>query len=189
MIEFTLTYRGTLRPNGDPQHKHDLRRQFHTQLKRLWEVRPKLAPGEMSRIIPDVRRPEFHIPVRDFSFLPVISEAGFNVAEVDVELLQSECAGSIITMTGDIDNRLKTLFDAFKIPFRPGELPTEAKPCEEEFPFFCVLQDDHLITRVSVQTRRRLDVDRESNEVILIVHVRGCHVSEFGLRLERQPLW
>ncbi len=39
-MEFTLYYRGPLRPNGKPKHKHHLRQYFHKQIKQLWDQPP-----------------------------------------------------------------------------------------------------------------------------------------------------
>ena len=39
----------------------------------------------------------------------------------------------------DIDNRLKTLFDALKVP-SSRELLSDAEPVDDETPFFCLLQ-------------------------------------------------
>jgi hypothetical protein len=56
IMEFRLTYEGPLlATQRDPvtgqadkraDHKHDIRRQFHVQLKRLWEITPFLKGGE-----------------------------------------------------------------------------------------------------------------------------------------------
>lgn len=185
MIEFTLTYNGELRPNGERDHKHALRRVFHVQLQHLWKNPPRPAPGTMARVIPDVADSSFHIRVGTFSFLPIISESGFNVAEIDVTMLRSESAGSIITRSGDLDNRLKTLFDAMKVPTEP-ELPDGSAPLNDELPFWCVLEDDQLITHVSVRTHRLLSPSAGSSDVQLLVNVRGRHVSELGIWVARR---
>ena len=41
-MKFRLTYEGRLLGNGRAQHKHKIRRAFHPQLKRLWEVHQNL---------------------------------------------------------------------------------------------------------------------------------------------------
>lgn len=185
MIEFTLVYRGELRPSGKPSHKHAVRQRFHRQLRHLWHHPAKMAPGSLSHIRPDLSDPGLLRPVGPFKCLPVISENGYNVAEVQVTLLHPEPAGSILTRTGDIDNRLKTLFDAMKMP-SVAELPRGKEPGPNEIPFFCVVEDDHLITTVSVDTKRLLDPAVTLGYVNLVVTVRGRHVSEFGLWVARR---
>jgi hypothetical protein len=40
VVEFTLYYRGPLKANGNPVHKHGLRQYFHKQVKELWNQPP-----------------------------------------------------------------------------------------------------------------------------------------------------
>ncbi len=61
----------------------------------------------------------------------------------------------MIQQGGDIDNRVKTLFDALRVP---DEKQIEKfVPAEGEVPFFCLLQDDVLVTGFSVKTERLLE--------------------------------
>lgn len=86
-------------------------------------------------------------------------------------MLRPEPPGSIITQAGDIDNRLKTLFDALKVPKEASALPPNDDPQEGETSFFCLLEDDNLITKVSVGTDRLLDPCQSSSEVVMLIHV------------------
>ena len=52
---------------------------------------------------------------------------------------------------GDIDGQIKTLFDALGIPENTEET-ANATPDKDEQPFFCLLQDDRLVTEVRVTT-------------------------------------
>ena len=54
--------------------------------------------------------------------------------------------------SGDIDNRLKTIFDALRMPVSKEELGGYETPEADETPFYCLLTDDKLISRVSVET-------------------------------------
>lgn len=68
---------------------------------------------------------------------------------------------------GDIDNRLKTLFDALRLPNQTNELVGYDNPAPDENPFFCLLEDDSLITHVSVElspslSRQKIFVARRS---------------------------
>ena len=51
-----------------------------------------------------------------------------------------------------------------------GELPTGDGPLQGERPFFCLLEDDALVTRVSVTTDRLLEPGHQSH-VSLILQV------------------
>jgi len=94
------------------------------------------------------------------------------VAGLKIPLLRPKPTGKIVTQSGDIDNRLKTLLDALKMP-DPGSLPRGASPNSDESPFFCLLQDDNLITSLDVTTDRLLDSSSTIHyDLLLLVHVQ-----------------
>jgi hypothetical protein len=74
-----------------------------------------------------------------------------------------------IIVGGDIDNRLKTLFDALRMP-KKGEFPKGELFSRTPNPCYCVLSDNALICRVSVTTDTFLDA-KNDDEVILIFMV------------------
>jgi hypothetical protein len=62
----------------------------------------------------------------------------------------------------DVDNRLTTIFDALRMPKGPQELGAgtqqgKVSPASNENPFFVLLEDDRLITHVSVTTDMLLE--------------------------------
>lgn len=86
--------------------------------------------------------------------LPLVGSvfAGIETAcALDVLFLRRDGPGSLIKSGGDIDNRLKVLFDALKLP-RPGEFDSTVPPAPDEDPFFCLVEDDTLITEIKVTT-------------------------------------
>ena len=75
---------------------------------------------------------------------------------------------------GDIDNRIKVLFDALRMPLNKSELRGQA-PAKDEDPFYCLLQDDNQITEVKITTDRLLTpigCDADSKNVHLVIHVK-----------------
>ena len=78
--------------------------------------------------------------------------------------------GAALNHAGDLDNRLKTLFDALRIP-KPTELSPDDYPRDDEIPFYVLLKDDALVTSFSVTTDRLLK-PAPADEVELIIHVR-----------------
>ncbi|MGH7239183.1 MAG: hypothetical protein ACREHG_03845 [Candidatus Saccharimonadales bacterium] len=80
--------------------------------------------------------------------------------------------GSVI-QAGDIDNRLKTLIDALRIPANGSELVGNEVSRADENPFFCFLEDDEQVTQLSVQTDTLLDppTNRDGLFVSLVVTV------------------
>lgn len=176
-MEFTLYYRGTLKANGGLKDKHKLRKCFHKQLSILWDQKPLKAfsknllnesyPGNLLR------------KVGNFRFAPLVTERIALIAEIDIFLLRPEPPGAIITQSGDIDNRLKTLLDALRMPKSPEEIPQDTAADTNEDPFFCLLEDDNLITRISVTTDRLLESNIDPSEVVLTIHVTTKHVEVY----------
>jgi len=75
---------------------------------------------------------------------------------LEITFLRREKPGSIIQHGGDLDNRLKTLFDALRMPQSDAELGGIV-PETENARVFCLLEDDALITRMSVNTQQLLE--------------------------------
>jgi hypothetical protein len=172
-MEFRLYYRGPLKPNGDSDHKHDIRLKFHEQLQELWHQEPLAGHNELLAPNPQEGSISLVEKVGPHQFVPLVSQRIHLAAELDILLLRPEERGHIITHGGDIDNRLKTLLDSLRMPGVESEIPRGAcksMPC----PLYCLLQDDRLVTSVSIATDRwlaRACTIRDA-EVILVIHVK-----------------
>lgn len=144
-LEFRLTYGGPLlaetardgavrRARAD--HKHEIRKAFHPQLKRWWEVSPYLRYSEAN---PNPRghatrifaRPYPQDSIKELSerydmfgykFVPLVTRDLELLCSVDVLFLRLGEPGGLVTRVGDIDNRLKTLFDALAVPRNAAQL-------------------------------------------------------------------
>ena len=185
-MEFRLYYRGSLKSNGNIGEKQKIRRIFHAQLKKLWSQEPlnEYSGGEYA----DGRLHYVNYLTEDdndagegasiiyslseFKFACLITERLKLHAEIDILFLRPEPSGHIIhTGGGDIDNRLKTLFDGLRRPSNIQEIPIGDAPQAEESPFHCLLSDDALISKVTVTTDQLLDAN-SPDEVVLVIHVR-----------------
>ena len=173
-MEFYLHYRGRLKGNARPSEKHSLRQHFHKQLKELWSQKP-LSDYAIDPSTEDFTNQEssFVRKIGSFVFVPLINESMNLIAELEIILLRPEPPGAIITQSGDIDNRLKTLFNALRIPHSPTEYLKLDAPKPDEIPFFCLLEDDNLIQHVSIRTDRLLEPADNSLEVELLIRVRS----------------
>jgi hypothetical protein len=109
-------------------------------------------------------------------FVPLVRKAGGFTCSLDILFLRRDNPGGLIVKGadgGDIDNRIKVLFDGLRMPEHTpglGGVPLEA----DENPFFCLLEDDSLITSVTVTTDRLLlekNAEEKPNDVHLIIHV------------------
>lgn len=169
-MHLVLHYRGNLRSNCGVAPKHDIRKHFHSQLKTLWSQKPLSEQPEL--LVPDVPGSSLLRPTGSFTFAPLVTAQMNVVAELTITLLRPEHPGGLLTQGGDIDNRLKTLFDALRMRQHLNELPPGVLPAGDELPFFCLLENDTLITGVAVRTEQLLEPNVGPSEVDLTVHVQ-----------------
>jgi hypothetical protein len=174
LVEFHLLYSGQLHSGNSDNvrvEKHAIRKIFHVQLRHLWATHPNLREMAVGRgalvrsTTSDVAAellPEDAFQAglefigknhnrNGFNFLPLVTKALCLRCALDILFLRREDGKSLI-QDGDIDGRLKTLFDAMKMTAQAQDLPTGARPDDNENPFFCLLEDDSLISEVHVNT-------------------------------------
>ncbi len=174
-MELTLFYIGSLKPQTkrkNAQEKQNIRTELHKQLKELWKRAPFTPDQE-----------NFYKQVGDFNFLPLVVEGRNEIAEINVTMLRPTPHGSIVDNAGDLDNRIKTLLDSLRMPNTEQELPKEAKPKRGQNPFYCLLEDDKLITKLAVSTGRLLIPNNNSKKshVHLLIKIKIKQVEpEFG---------
>jgi hypothetical protein len=102
-------------------------------------------------------------------FLPLVRESLALICGVKVLFLRKEAPGSLILQGGDVDNRVKTLFDALSAP--PHDENVLDDPTAE-YPMYCLCQSDALITSVEVKTDRLLTKPNSPvDQVHLVVEV------------------
>jgi hypothetical protein len=157
-MELTLTYRGPL-PSGQSDSRKQtqmrMRRDFHDQLVGVWRNWAFLKTIRAD-VLPDIKDPKRlafgWAAVGNFLFVPLVvtGQTLKLVCELKIKLLSRDEPGSIVHQ-GDLDNRLKVLFDALTVP-QSNQLPDDAVPAPNENPFLCLLEDDKLITALSVKT-------------------------------------
>jgi hypothetical protein len=97
----------------------------------------------------------FVIPLKGFHFVPLITRPFELACGLDITFLRRERPGDIVT-GGDLDKRLKSLFDAMRLPHNENELQ-DIMPAHENERLYCVLEDDSLITRLSIDTQQLLE--------------------------------
>jgi hypothetical protein len=151
-MEFRLTYGGELLASNVGRdekaarkaYKREVRRLFHGQLKRLWEIMPFLKTGygsgpeiggyvEMARPFHDKEAIARKFSLYGFNFLPLVTADLGLLCWLDILFLRRQPPGDP-WKHGDIDNRLKTLFDCLTIPDAHQEYET-ISPGPDETPF------------------------------------------------------
>lgn len=89
-------------------------------------------------------------------FYPVV-QAGLKLScWLDILFLRADRPDGVI-YAGDIDNRIKTLIDGLRIPQNQNEFGSDGGPHEGEDPFFCLLAEDKLVTKLSIESDALLE--------------------------------
>ncbi len=181
-MQFRLIYRGELhsasKSNTRNKEKHTIRKVLHKQLAQLWQYEPILSRyliGDPTTNRSAVDKMADKFKRCGFKFLPLIGDYfGRLACGLDILFLNPDQPGNLIKHGGDIDNRIKVLFDALRMPRDDTELRGQ-EPGEDENPFFCLLQDDKQITEVKITTDRllmpKISVENK-DDVLLIIHVK-----------------
>ncbi len=175
LVEFHLLYSGPLHSSGSSnprKEKHSIRKVFHSQLQHLWSIHPNLkeraegvggalgfTPG--SGLVAQFTPPDaFQKGIQEmgknwarngFTFLPLVTENLCLRCSLDILFLRRD-ERNFVLQGGDIDGRIKILFDALRVPKTLEELPSNAVPETNENPLFCLLEDDSLISEVHIRT-------------------------------------
>lgn len=162
-MEFTLTYEGRLQgQNSKAEHKWEIRKTFDPKLRELWNQEPLL--GLRSKLGDNLI-----IERSNHYFLPLITRELKTFAEINVLLLKSS-PKTINTI--DSDNQLKTLLDALRIPGKSQEINNQISTSKEN-PFYCLLEDDALVTKVGIEREQLLGAeDKESVLAIIKVNIK-----------------
>ena len=137
---------------------------------------PQGRPGEWNIIAP--------IEVGGQKFIPLIRESMSLICELDILFLRKEDPGHLITQGGDIDGRIKTLFDGLRMPSKDELAAAGCEPIPQ--PFYTLLEEDTLISGFQIKTGRLLtkpDADIKEVMVIIGVTVKAVHVRGYNLPL------
>jgi len=200
-LEFRLLYSGELPSSGNqgrPAVKHGLRRSFHPQLRRLWQNNRQLKillKYEGERWLRDhpVRPFEPGIQYSDkelfdagtsaisenwliegYKFVPLITAKLALYCSLDITFLRPE-EPRFVFHSGDLDGRIKTMFDSLRMPIGREETGGTG-PQDDETPFFCLLEDDRLISEVRVISDELLLLPAQRqlgpHDVFAVIHVK-----------------
>ena len=82
---------------------------------------------------------------------PIITPNLKLLAELDILIMHPEIVGMA---RSDIDNRMKTLFDGLRCPQNEHEIGVNTP--RDKGPIYTLLDDDHLITKLTVNTSHML---------------------------------
>lgn len=201
VMRFSLVYDGELKPNGSPRHKWEIRQQLSPQLMELWNVSPALQHVRRRSWVPrahgfgevtlhhsvdlPTQDPSLLNPMGDWinvcepidvkgvKFLPLIRDSLALCCGLKILYLRKEKPGNLIYQGGDIDNRLKTLFDALSLP---NEDQIVADPTAEQ-PIHTLLEDDRLISGCNIETQRLLSAPNAKESYVRLIIEAEIRVS------------
>jgi hypothetical protein len=193
-----------------PDEVRNIRDQFHIQLKYLWETSSTLRMLMQKAIVPksdqyagmaqadspfSTQRDLAIYPARDGEvdlcgpieingkkFVSLVRKSLSSVCLLNISFLRQEDPGALILQGGDIDNRIKTLFDALRNP----EAGVERNYPQSQDLTYCLLESDTLISGFEISTGRLLfPQSGHPNEVHLLieVEVRVLEVGTWNLPL------
>lgn len=172
-MKFVLTYDGDLGSNKGSDEKWEIRKKMHPQLEALWKTNPSLIAIEKNRLIPrtgmfipGTRNIDDESPIMPYEgncidlcepldmggrkFLPLVRNTYRLKCGLKINFLRHEPPGKIY-QGGDLDNRIKTLFDALTMPrYKEQVIPDESI----KDPIHCLLEDDSLITSCDIETQQ-----------------------------------
>ena len=140
-MEFRLIYDGALpaesRGNGRVAEKHDIRKQLHRQLFNLWCDHPLLKNGFLKSRESERPGSWKEVSLVDkianayerfgYRFVPLIRKSQGVTCSIDILFLRKDVPGGLIDNRGDIDNRIKVLFDGLRIPDKLDEVADSAR--------------------------------------------------------------
>ena len=171
IMALTLFYMGELKSSGNrnkrskeslKEHKHNIRIYFHNQLKLLWEDKSMKSLREF------VDKGEYPVKkINNVKFIPLVIKNFY--VELDIIMLVPGHQWMSLFSKGDLDNRIKTLLDALRIPSNKEELPNNFSSSPN--PFYCLLEDDSLISHISI-CKYRWWKEHKNQEVSLIINVK-----------------
>jgi hypothetical protein len=192
-------------------HKQGIRKKFHTQLQRLWETSKFLKEAGVDKTAVHLRPsqvsaalgvgytgllPRPLIPLREYvssnfesngyRFVPLVCEEFSLLCSLDILFLRRDFPQGVVS-AGDLDNRVKTLIDTLRVPKSANELKGHETPADGEDPFFCLLEDDDLVTSLSVESGMLLDppVNGDGGDarvkLIIAVELKPDDVTLFNL--------
>jgi hypothetical protein len=174
-MKFRLVYHGPIRPHNRGMdllsHKHVIRAVFHRQLCEFWKKNDAFCNSTLSvkqfRSLPNMGfnmaeetkplielvRTEYSANCRGangYEWVPLILKNYAVSCELDILLLFRGMKPGPLD-NGDVDNRVKTVVDALRQP-DPQTVQHLRPPRVNESPFFVLLQDDSIVSRLTVET-------------------------------------
>jgi hypothetical protein len=117
-----------------------------------------------------------------FRFVPLVFSGWFLHCSLSILFLRRDGPNSVVISAGDLDNRLKTLIDALRMPTNASELGG-ASPEAGQDPFYVLLENDNQVNSLSAETDVLLGGSADPTEVSLYitVDIRPSYTENFNV--------
>jgi hypothetical protein len=161
---------------------------LHAQLERLWATGEGLSialeeglpearlTGSVARLADPQKNDSNHhnwffVPLLGYEFVPLVTRRSGFICELAIKFLRRGRPGDVVGNGGDLDNRIKVPFDALRTPHSESEVfnPADTPPQR----VFCVLEDDSLIKKFSVDSGTLLAPAGSDSDVDLQIDVNA----------------
>jgi hypothetical protein len=173
-VQFRLLYEGEIRSRGNINvgDLHKIRMALHPQIKALCNYKPLSDHAKHLRETCPAGDIAILERANGVLFAPLITQNNNMAREIDVTLLRQQAPAQLLGDGGDLDNRMKTLFDALRKPSTQEAQQAKIAALPDDEPIHCLLQDDALVLKVSVETDRLLRPASNSYDLVAIIQVR-----------------
>ena len=163
VMRFPLSFEGSLPSSGNDDAAHpkpsklkavwEIRNAIHPQLGRLRQLRKAFRgdDGASQMMLVTLNEP---VAEDDHQFFPLVRPSLMLKCGLRIEMLVNHEIASVVTKTGDLDNRLKTVIDGLRCPKGSHEVKRYKQANTD--PYHCLLADDALITSLHIDTYRHL---------------------------------
>jgi hypothetical protein len=177
-VNFRLTYSGPLKAASQSDNrrkeKHAIRCALSRQMSQLLNHRDALIHEfKEERAMESIDAMMRTYNRGPFLCFPIVREELHLVCDLDILFLRRDKPGSLISGGGDLDNRIKVLFDALRVPQDDNEV-RGFEIDNTNAVLVCLTADDRLITGFRVTTDMLLEPapsELEQNNVQLVIEV------------------
>ncbi len=162
LMKFTLTYEGDLPASGNkpkPAAVWAIRREMHPQLEELCKTHPALDGACQQDYYQNIN-------VKGYDFFPILRKRLHMYCHLNINFLRKMDHMALVHQGGDIDNRVKTLFDGLRVPDNGDEVPNSEVTYK---PMYGLLESDSLINSFSVKTDKLLGKNNKSEQWVSLV--------------------
>ena len=130
---------------------------------------PGVSPREIAARHPHIYEDLIqYIRVGETAYMPLVRKSLSLNCELEIKFLRQQDPGSLISQGGDIDNRIKVLLDALRMPTTDEQVNNPPELDE----IYCLMESDTLVSRLDVDTDRLLVPQTDkAHEVHLVIEV------------------